>query len=46
MIPIDHDGATSFGISVAINGETAVIGATGAIVGEEEVGAAYVLYTK
>ena len=42
MIPIDHDGATSFGISVAISGETAVIGATGAIVGEEEVGAAYV----
>ena len=42
MIPIDHDGATSFGVSVAIKGETAVIGATGAIVGEEEVGAAYV----
>ena len=42
MIPIDHDGATSFGVSVAIKGETAVIGATGAIVGEDEVGAAYV----
>ena len=42
MIPIDHDGATSFGVSVDIKGETAVIGATGANVGEEVVGAAYV----
>ncbi len=42
MIPIDHDGATAFGVSVVISGETAVIGATGAIVGEEEVGAAYI----
>ena len=42
MIPTDHDGATSFGVSVDIKGETAVIGATGANVGEEVVGAAYV----
>ena len=42
MIPIDPDGATSFGVSVDIKGETAVIGATGANVGEEVVGAAYV----
>lgn len=34
MIPTDHDGATSFGVSVDIKGETAVIGATGANVGE------------
>ena len=42
MIPIDPDGATAFGTSVAISGETAVIGATGAIVGEGETGAAYI----
>ena len=42
MIPIDLDGASSFGVSVDIKGETAVIGATGALVGEEVVGAAYV----
>ena len=42
MMPIDHDGATSFGVSVDISGETAVIGATGAVVGEGETGAAYV----
>ena len=46
MIPIDHDGATSFGVSVAIKGETAVIGATGAIVGEEEVVRGLCFYTK
>ena len=42
MIPIDRDGASSFGTSVAINGETAVIGATGGKVGQDVVGAAYV----
>ena len=42
MIPIDPDGATSFGMSVDIKGETAVIGATGANVGQDVVGAAYV----
>ena len=42
MIPIDPDGATSFGVSVDISGETAVIGARGGIVGEETVGAAYI----
>ena len=42
MMPIDHDGATSFGVSVDISGTTAVIGATGAIVGEGETGAAYI----
>ena len=42
MIPIDPNGGTSFGVSVDINGETVVIGATGAIVGEDEVGAAYI----
>ena len=41
-MPIDHDGATSFGVSVDISGTTAVIGATGALVGEGETGAAYV----
>ena len=42
MIPIDRDGASAFGTSVAINGETAVIGATGGKVGQDIVGAAYV----
>ncbi len=42
MMPIDPDGATFFGVSVTISGTTAVIGATGALVGEEESGAAYV----
>ena len=42
MIPIDPDGAASFGVSVDIKGETAVIGASGGNVGEEVVGAAYV----
>ena len=42
MIPIDPDGATSFGVSVDISGETAVIGARGGIVGEDAVGAAYI----
>ena len=42
MIPIDPDGATFFGTSVAISGQTAVIGAIGAVVGKEESGAAYV----
>ena len=42
MIPIDPDGATSFGVSVDISGETAVIGARGGIVGEDTVGAAYI----
>ena len=42
MIPIDPDGATSFGVSVDISGETVVIGARGGIVGEDAVGAAYI----
>ena len=42
MIPIDPDGASAFGISVDISGETAVIGATGGVVGQDVVGAAYV----
>ena len=42
MIPIDPDGASAFGVSVDIKGDTAVIGATGGKVGEEIVGAAYV----
>ena len=42
MIPIDADGASSFGTSVDLNGETAVIGATGGKVGRDVVGAAYV----
>ena len=42
MIPIDPDGATSFGVSVDIQGETAVIGAVGGNVGGELVGAAYI----
>lgn len=42
MIPIDPDGASSFGVSVDIRGATAVIGATGGNVGEAVVGAAYV----
>lgn len=42
MIPIDPEGATNFGTSVALEGEIAVIGATGGIVGEEPVGAAYI----
>ena len=42
MIPIDPDGASAFGVSVDIKGDTAVIGATGGKVGEEVVGAAYV----
>lgn len=42
MMPIDLDGASSFGVSVDIKGETAVIGATGGLVGDEVVGAAYV----
>ena len=42
MIPIDPDGASAFGISVDISGETAVIGATGGVVGQNVVGAAYV----
>ncbi len=42
MIPIDPEGATGFGASVAIEGEVVVIGATGGIVGEEPVGAAYI----
>ncbi|MYB92867.1 T9SS type A sorting domain-containing protein [Candidatus Poribacteria bacterium] len=42
MIPIDPDGASAFGTSVDINGETAVIGAIGGKVGQDLVGAAYV----
>ena len=42
MIPIDPDGASTFGVSVDIKGETAVIGATGGNVGDAVVGAAYV----
>ena len=42
MIPIDPDGASSFGTSVDISGETAVIGAVGGRVGQDLVGAAYV----
>ncbi len=42
MIPIDRDGASAFGTSVDISGETAVIGATGGKVGQDVVGAAYV----
>ena len=42
MIPIDPDGASGFGVSVDISGETAVIGAVGGVVGEDTVGAAYV----
>ena len=42
MIPIDPDGASTFGTSVAISGETAVIGAVGGRVGQDLVGAAYV----
>ena len=42
MIPIDPDGASAFGISVDISGETAVIGATGGVVGQDIVGAAYI----
>ena len=42
MIPIDPDGASGFGVSVDLSGETAVIGATGGVVGEDTVGAAYV----
>ena len=42
MIPIDPDGATGFGVSVDIKGETAVIGATGGNVGKDVVGAAYI----
>ena len=42
MIPIDPDGATGFGISVDISGETAVIGARAGVVGQDVVGAAYV----
>ena len=42
MIPIDPDGASAFGVSVDIRGDTAVIGATGANVGEDVVGAAYI----
>ena len=42
MIPIDPDGASAFGISVDISGETAVIGATGGVVGQDVVGAVYV----
>jgi len=42
MIPIDPDGASSFGTSVDITGDIAVIGATGGIVGGDAVGAAYI----
>ena len=42
MIPIDPDGASAFGVSVDIKGETAVIGATGGNVGDDVTGAAYV----
>ncbi len=42
MIPIDPDGASAFGVSVDIKGDTAVIGATGGNVGEDVVGAAYI----
>ena len=42
MIPIDPDGASSFGVSVDIKGNTAVIGATGGNVGADVVGAAYI----
>ena len=42
MIPIDPDGASAFGTSVDISGETAVIGAVGGRVGQDLVGAAYV----
>ena len=42
MIPIDPDGASAFGTSVDISGETAVIGAVGGRIGPDIVGAAYV----
>ena len=42
MIPIDPDGASAFGTSVDISGDTAVIGATGGVVGKDVVGAAYI----
>ncbi len=42
MIPIDPDGASAFGTSVDISGQTAVIGAIGGRVGEDTVGAAYI----
>ena len=42
MIPIDPDGATSFGVSVEISGDTAVIGASGGVVDGDVVGAAYI----
>ena len=42
MIPIDPDGASAFGVSVDLRGNTAVIGATGGNVGEDVVGAAYI----
>ena len=42
MIPIDPDGATSFGVSVDIKGDIAAIGAIGANVGDRVVGAAYI----
>ena len=42
MIPIDPAGATSFGVSVDMSGETVIIGATGGVVEGDSVGAAYV----
>ncbi len=42
MIPIDPEGATAFGVSVAIQGDIAVIGAAGGIIGDEPVGAVYI----
>ena len=42
MIPIDPEGASSFGASVDISGEMAVIGATGGVVNGDVVGAAYI----
>ena len=42
MVPIDPDGATAFGVSVDMSGETAVIGAISGVVGKDVVGAAYI----
>lgn len=42
MIPTDPEGASAFGVSVDINGSTAVIGASGGVVAGDVVGAAYI----
>lgn len=42
MIPIDPAGATSFGVSADMHGDTVIIGATGGVVEGDSVGAAYV----